>query len=57
MGELGPTVQIRAEDGRNIECVDVSAYINNLPFGKDTRNFRTPSASGSTSQARLLVSF
>ncbi len=48
-------VKIRAEDGRNVEKVDISAFIGNLPQGKDTRHFRTPNASGSTSQAANLV--
>jgi len=44
-------VKIRAEDGRNVEGVDITPFISNLPFGKDTKQFRTPDASGSTSQA------
>lgn len=45
------TVKIRAEDGRNIEKVNISGFINNLPGNKDTRVFSTENASGSTSQA------
>lgn len=26
-------VKVRAEDGRNVEGVDISPFINNLPFG------------------------
>lgn len=48
-------VKIRAEDGRSVEKVDISAFINNLPFGQDTRAFSTASASGSTSQAANIV--
>jgi len=48
-------VKIRAEDGRSVEKVDISAFIGKLPQGKDTRHFRTPNASGSTSQAANLV--
>ncbi len=48
-------MKIRAEDGRYIERVDISAFINNLPQGKDTRRFRTENASGSTSQAANVV--
>ena len=44
-------VKIRAEDGRNIEKVNISGFINNLPGNKDTRAFSTENASGSTSQA------
>lgn len=43
-------VKVRAEDGRNVEGVDISPFISNLPFGRDTNSFRTPDASGSTSQ-------
>jgi len=45
------TVKIRAADGRNIEKTDVSPFIQNLPFRKDTDEFCTENASGSTSQA------
>lgn len=45
------TVKIRAEDGRRIQKVDISPFINNLPFGKKTEDFSTEDASGSTSQA------
>ena len=44
-------VKIRAEDGRNVEKVNISGFINNLPGNKDTRVFSTENASGSTSQA------
>jgi Predicted ATPase of the ABC class len=44
-------VKIRAEDGRRVEGVDISPFIANLPYGRDTRDFRTADASGSTSQA------
>lgn len=48
-------VKIRAEDGRRIEKVDISPFINNLPFGQDTRSFSTEDASGSTSQAANII--
>ncbi len=48
-------VKIRAEDGRNIEKVDISTFINNLPEGRDTVSFSTPNASGSTSQAANIM--
>jgi predicted ABC-class ATPase len=44
-------VKIRAEDGRSVAGVDISATIGELPGGKSTKNFSTPNASGSTSQA------
>lgn len=48
-------MKIRAEDGRNVQAVDISTFINNLPFGKDTTCFSTPDASGSTSQAANII--
>lgn len=48
-------VKIRAEDGRRIEQVDISPFINNLPFGQDTSSFSTEDASGSTSQAANII--
>jgi predicted ABC-class ATPase len=50
-------VKIRAEDGRNIEKVDISPFINNLPLGRDTVRFSTENASGSTSQAANIMEF
>jgi predicted ABC-class ATPase len=47
--------KIRAEDGRYIEWVDISPFINNLPGGQSTRHFSTPNASGSTSQAANVM--
>jgi predicted ABC-class ATPase len=48
-------MKIRAEDGRSVSAVDISPFISNLPFGKDTTCFSTPDASGSTSQASNIV--
>jgi predicted ABC-class ATPase len=48
-------VKIRAEDGRSIKGVDIKYFIDNLPFGLDTRSFSSPNASGSTSQAANTV--
>ena len=45
----------RAEDGRAIESVDISPFIDNLPYGKSTTNFSTTDASGSTSQAANIM--
>eukprot|EP01130_Rhizamoeba_saxonica_P005598 TRINITY_DN2233_c0_g1_i1.p1 TRINITY_DN2233_c0_g1~~TRINITY_DN2233_c0_g1_i1.p1 ORF type:complete len:617 (+),score=123.43 TRINITY_DN2233_c0_g1_i1:153-1853(+) len=49
------SVKIRSEDGRYVEGVNISPFINNLPLGKDTTYFRTEDASGSTSQAANLI--
>ena len=48
-------VKIRSEDGRRIESVDISPFINNLPFGRSTERFSTDNASGSTSQAANII--
>lgn len=48
-------VRIRAEDGRRIEKVNISPFISNLPYGKDTMSFSTEDASGSTSQAANIL--
>mmetsp|Transcript_9383 Transcript_9383/g.32644 ORF Transcript_9383/g.32644 Transcript_9383/m.32644 type:complete len:469 (+) Transcript_9383:687-2093(+) len=47
-------VKVRAEDGRAVEGTDISPFISNLPYAKDTRGFRTQDASGSTSQAAAI---
>jgi predicted ABC-class ATPase len=49
------TVKIRAYSGRSIANTDISSFINNLPFHKDTRAFCTDNASGSTSQAASII--
>lgn len=48
-------IKLRAEDGRCVKHVDISMFINDLPNKKDTRDFSTPDASGSTSQAANIV--
>lgn len=48
-------VKLRAEDGRCVHSVDISAFIDGLPDGRDTRRFSTQDASGSTSQAAGTV--
>ena len=48
-------VKLRAEDGRSVHDVDISAFIDGLPDGRDTRRFSTQDASGSTSQAAGAV--
>ncbi|MDO9574695.1 MAG: ABC-ATPase domain-containing protein [Candidatus Contubernalis sp.] len=52
---LEDAVKIRAEDGRRVEKVNISPFINNLPFLKDTVSFSTEEASGSTSQAANIM--
>jgi len=49
------SVKIRAEDGRNIEGVDIRPFISNLPNQVDASAFRTKNASGSTSQAANII--
>jgi len=46
---------IRAEDGRRVERVDISSFISHLPTGGNVREFCTEDASGSTSMAANLV--
>ncbi|MGB3294775.1 MAG: ABC-ATPase domain-containing protein [Phormidesmis sp.] len=47
--------KLRAEDGRSVVGVDISPVINHLPRGRQSDNFSTPNASGSTSQAAGLM--
>ena len=44
-------VKVRAEDGRSVAGVDISAFIGSLPGGMEPGHFTTAGASGSTSQA------
>lgn len=48
-------VKIRAEDGRRVQSVNISPFINNLPNNQNTRSFSTENASGSTSQATNII--
>src|SRR5215211_4291558 len=50
----GDAVRVRAEDGRSVSGVDISAMIRELP-GRSTKDFSTPNASGSTSQAANIA--
>ncbi len=52
---VADAVKIKAEDGRSIRNVNISPFIRNLPFGKDTTDFSTENASGSTSQAANIM--
>ena len=47
--------KIRSEDGRRIEQVNITPFISNLPFAKNTAQFSTENASGSTSQAANIM--
>ncbi|WP_459480215.1 ABC-ATPase domain-containing protein [Clostridium saccharoperbutylacetonicum] len=48
-------LKVRAEDSRCVTKTDISLFINNLPNGKDTVEFCTDNASGSTSQAANII--
>lgn len=48
------TVKVRSYSGRFVEKVDISTFIKNLPFKKNTLTFSTENASGSTSQAASI---
>jgi predicted ABC-class ATPase len=52
---LPTAVKVRAEDGRAISKVNISPFIDRLPFGRDTKQFVTENASGSTSQAANII--
>jgi predicted ABC-class ATPase len=48
-------VKIRSEDGRSVNGVNISPFINNLPYQQDTTHFTSENASGSTSQAANIM--
>lgn len=52
---LANAVKVRAEDNRSIAKVNISPFIDRLPFGRDTVSFSTENASGSTSQATNII--
>ena len=52
---ISDTVKVRAEDGRAVHGVDISAFLSTLPGNRDTTRFDTADASGSTSQAAAIV--
>jgi len=47
--------KVRAYSSRYVTNTDISPFIRNLPYGKDTSSFSTDNASGSTSQAANIV--
>lgn len=51
---LTETFPVRAAPGRSVAGVDISAFIQGLPDGRDTTRFTTANASGSTSQAAAI---
>lgn len=48
-------VKIRAEDGRSVTGVDISPFIDDLPYGQQTNAFTSLNSSGSTSQAANII--
>src|SRR5471030_216576 len=48
-------LKVRAEYSRCVTKTDISLFISNLPNGKDTVEFYTENASGSTSQAANII--
>jgi hypothetical protein len=46
---------ICAEEGRSVQGLNISGFIDNLPGNADAGKFRTNNASGSTSQAAAIV--
>ncbi len=48
-------VKIRAEDGRSVQGVNITPFINNLPGERCPTSFNTRNASGSTSQAANIM--
>jgi len=55
VASLPEAVTVRAEDGRSVREVDISAFLGELPSGAVARSFTTDKASGSTSQAAAIV--
>lgn len=51
---LSRSVKVRSYSGRYVVKTDISSFINNLPFGKDTSLFSSENSSGSTSQAASI---
>ncbi len=48
------TMMIQSEDGRAVQSVCISPFLENLPRQQSTENFSTTNASGSSSQAAAL---
>lgn len=52
---VSDAVKVRASSGRSVQKVDISPFLNNIPFYHDTTSFSTKNASGSTSQAASII--
>lgn len=48
-------VKVRAEDNRVVFNINISPFIDQLPFERNTTSFSTENASGSTSQAANII--
>ena len=48
-------LRVGVEDGRSVRGTDLSLFVRDLPGGVSTKNFKTLSASGSTSEAANLL--
>ena len=48
-------LKIYAEDGRPVHSLDLSPFFRHLPNETDVKNFSTPHASGSVSQAANII--
>lgn len=48
-------MKIRAEDGRSVANVNITPFINHIPGRRNTAEFSTLNASGSTSQAANVI--
>ena len=47
-------MKIRAKDGRGIQNVNISPFIDNLPGKKDTTHFSTDNASDTSQAANVM---
>ncbi|MET1160049.1 MAG: ABC-ATPase domain-containing protein [Thermoprotei archaeon] len=54
VASLDKTIYVQAEDGRIVNCVDISSFIEKLPGNTPTTCFSSLDASGSTSMAASL---
>lgn len=52
---LETAMKIRSEEGRSVQGVDLSPFINHMPLQASTQSFCTQNASGSTSQAASIM--
>ena len=52
---LPEAIKVRAESGRSVAGLDLRPFLGRLPGGRDTADFSTQNASGSTSQAAAII--